>query len=506
MFAALMFAALMLGCGAKTGAVVHERPPCESDLDCDDGIHCDGLETCQEGRCRRGTPPTCDDGDVCTVDLCVEATASCEHGPREVADVDRDGFFVVGLCGDDCDDADPSVYPGATELCNGGDDDCDGRIDEGASYEPEGAATRLSFGPEVSGRGAPAWSPRTATFGVTYWEYQGGTANLLFQQLGPDGRPIAPPKVLTPGRADAFGADLVWNDDEGQYALVWQDRRDGVWEVYFNRLTPDGEKLAPDLRVTVTPHWSVNPTLLWTGGEYVVAWQDWRHEITAPENFEIYATFIDRDGFEIGDDIRLTFEDHGSEAPVLALGEGEIGVAFVDGRTGTEQVWAMVVDLLGRPLTEPQQVSAAAGDAFAPDMVWLGDAFVLTWQEETPAGDFDIVGARIERPGARVDGPFPVATGEAWARSPRLLPGGDGALVVYSDDRRGVYDLYAAVYDSHFVRLGADIALTASGRDSAYGAIARGGTAVGVLFEDQRDGNWEVYFTRLLCAGLPAGP
>ena len=34
--------------------------------------------------------------------------------------------------GDDCDDANPGVYPGATETCNTTDDDCDGTCD-GAS-------------------------------------------------------------------------------------------------------------------------------------------------------------------------------------------------------------------------------------------------------------------------------------------------------------------------------------------------------------------------------------
>jgi len=43
-------------------------------------------------------------------------------------DDDGDGFTVKQ---GDCDDHDASVYPGATELCNGVDDDCDGVADEG---------------------------------------------------------------------------------------------------------------------------------------------------------------------------------------------------------------------------------------------------------------------------------------------------------------------------------------------------------------------------------------
>jgi MYXO-CTERM domain-containing protein len=49
----------------------------------------------------------------------------CEDG--DLVDVDGDGFLWDGLLGGtDCNDTDTSINPGAQEVCDGPDSDCDG--------------------------------------------------------------------------------------------------------------------------------------------------------------------------------------------------------------------------------------------------------------------------------------------------------------------------------------------------------------------------------------------
>ncbi len=53
-------------------------------------------------------------------------------------DLDLDGYLDITCGGDDCDDADPEVHPGAEEVCDNKDNDCDDLVDEGFDQDGDG--------------------------------------------------------------------------------------------------------------------------------------------------------------------------------------------------------------------------------------------------------------------------------------------------------------------------------------------------------------------------------
>lgn len=86
---------------------------CVDDADCDDGLYCNGIETCDPAiGCVPGAPQACDDGIPCTLDSCNEQTASCDHMPIDALCDDGDPCTV-----DSCDRASGCQHP-ARNLCD----------------------------------------------------------------------------------------------------------------------------------------------------------------------------------------------------------------------------------------------------------------------------------------------------------------------------------------------------------------------------------------------------
>ncbi len=110
-----------------------------------------------------GSGPGGGDGSGATTDgdCDPEAIDCADPACASLCDADADGFVAVTLGGDDCDDADAAVHPGATEICNGLDDDCDDAVDDAdSSIDPGSQSTWFPDG-DGDGVGREADAVRT---------------------------------------------------------------------------------------------------------------------------------------------------------------------------------------------------------------------------------------------------------------------------------------------------------------------------------------------------------
>ncbi|MFX1286455.1 MAG: PKD domain-containing protein [Promethearchaeota archaeon] len=101
---------------------------CTEDWQCDNGLFCDGAEICVDYHCMAGTPIDCGDSVSCTIDACNELTDSCDHLPdNSLCD---NGQFCDGI--ETCDiltDCQPGLAPSTDDGVGCTIDSCDETTD-----------------------------------------------------------------------------------------------------------------------------------------------------------------------------------------------------------------------------------------------------------------------------------------------------------------------------------------------------------------------------------------
>lgn len=267
----------------------------------------------------------------------------------------------------------------------------------------------------LGGRPSLVWAG--SEFGIAWENYSGYDEGINFTRLDNAGREIGDEALIIgrPG-SNSNSATLVWTGSE--YGISWVDGRDSGTvlntEIYFARLDSSGEKIGDDIRITNDPDYSQNPSLVWTGSEYGVSWVDTRDYW----NLEIYFARLNNSGNKIGEDVRVTNAPNGSVDPSLVWNGIDYAIAWSDrrydvyGDTGNHEIFFTRLDNAGNEIGDDIRVTNDPNMSFDPSLVWTGSEYGISWSDYSLSTERHKINfARLDNNGNLIGGVLGV-TGE----------------------------------------------------------------------------------------------
>jgi len=415
-------------------------------------------------------------------------------------DSDGDGFAVENGCGtpQDCNDASASTHPGAPEVCDGYDQDCNRLIDDTVicrttcdSPEKVDGDIRISSDPYPSQEPVATWTG--SEYGVAWYTQSAG--NLRFRRLSNEGLPLGTDTEVSNTTGAAYLPTMAWNGSE--HGIAWQDTRDGNWEIYFRRLNATGSPLSDETRVTTDPAPSVQPSIAWSGSDYGLAWTDVRDG-----NYEIYFARLVPSALDAMSNVRVSVDPSVSQSPVVVWSGAEFGLAWVDDRDGNNEIYFARIDATGSKIGSDIRLTYDSGSVQCPSLAWSGTEYGMSWIDRRSGYD-EIYFARIDPEGNRLSGDLPVTglSGQGGVQCPAsLVATGSEYAVSWSDTRDGVsLEIYFARLDNSGARIGSDHRVSNNVTGSYSPDLVWSGEEMAVAWNDLNPSPGEVFFARIGC-------
>ena len=324
-------------------------------------------------------------------------------------------------------------------------------------------------------------------FGLAWSDYRDGNNEIYFATSSTDGDTTGPDSRVSFDPGYSSTPAMAWSGSE--YGVAWQDNRDGNYEIYFARMMADGSTAGPVERVTKAEGHSYSPSLVWTGSEYGVAFEDYRDG-----NYEIYLALLDAEGVKYAGETRVSEDGNNSRYPSLSWTGSEFGLSWHEDRDGNYEIYFGRVSGGGAVLDSGTRVTDNTGSSYDPSIAWTGSDFGIAWYDDS-AGNYDIHFALISEDGRKVYREIAVTSDPGNSYSPDLVFNGHGFLLAWHDNRNVNYDIYAAMITPDGLKAGGDFQVNADPAYSYTAKVAYSGPGFGVSYHDNREGAYEVFLT-----------
>ncbi len=352
-------------------------------------------------------------------------------------------------------------------------------------------------------------------FIICWQDYRNGDGDIYAQRYSSTGDPLGANFRVN----DDVGASFQYYpsiamDADGDFAICWQDLRNGDGDIYAQRYSSTGDPLGANFQVNddVGSSWQRYPSVAMEGdGGFVICWEDERND-----NWDIYAQRYSSTGDPLGANFQVN-DDVGSSwqwLPSIAMeGDGGFIICWQDLRNGDLDIYAQRYSSTGNPLEANFQVNDDMGSSgqWYPSVAMEGDGgFIICWADGRN-GDWDIYAQRYSSTGTPLGANFRVNddVGSSWQRYPSVAMEGDGGFVIcWEDERNDNWDIYAQRYSSTGDPLGANFQVNDDVGSSwqRYPSVAMEGDGGFVIcWEDERNDNWDIYAQRYSSTGNPLG-
>ena len=243
----------------------------------------------------------------------------------------------------------------------------------------------LSFGKTVK-------TAVTGPYGALVWEERG---TLYFRgdgRLGlPDrdgNQPEPVPAVVGSGGIES--PVVAWTGEF--YAVVWSSSISGGRDILLQRMTNDGRRLGPQVKVSGVGGHNNRPQVVWTGTDFAIAWTNAAPADENPEgNYRIFLAIVSKEGVRPSMTRQLEFNGSADVVSLTTTG-AELAMAWV----GTKKpagsaVYFRRLDMEGNLVGEQIRVSDDQPMAVGPpDIAYKKGGYAIVWHDSR-----DFAGAEV---------------------------------------------------------------------------------------------------------------
>jgi hypothetical protein len=274
--------------------------------------------------------------------------------------------------------------------------------------------------------------------------------------------------------------------------VVWQDSRDGSnGEIYCKRSTDAGVSWGADTRLTNNTAESQYPSVTVSGSIVNVVWQDY-----SDGNWEIYYKRSIDAGINWGADIRLTNNSAVSYYPSIAVSGTLVHVVWQDTRDGNNEIYYKRSTDAGISWGEDIRLTINTAESKYPSVAVSGSVVHVVWRDRRDV-NWVIYYKRSTDAGISWGADTRLTNNTAWLWNPSVAISGSFVHVVWSDERdQDNGEIYYKRSTDAGVSWGADTRLTNNTATSYYPSVSVSGSVVHVVWQDTRDGNYEIYYKR----------